>query len=104
MMQKRNSVILGGWSANRKSFERATRAKHRIAGKLNQNNVHRIILSLERLTAVHTYSDRLAIPENGRVQFVATKDIDWIEAEANYVRFHVGNRTSLHDREHPPYQ
>jgi DNA-binding LytR/AlgR family response regulator len=61
-------------------------------------------IELERLTAVHTYSDRLAIPENGRVQFVATKDIDWIEAEANYVRFRVGNRTSLHDREHPPYQ
>jgi two-component system LytT family response regulator len=29
---------------------------------------------------------------NGRVQFVATKDIDWIEAEGNYVRLHVGNR------------
>jgi two-component system LytT family response regulator len=26
------------------------------------------------------------------VLFVATKDIDWIEAEGNYVRLHVGKR------------
>jgi two-component system LytT family response regulator len=74
-------------------FERAlTRAKHRIAGQLNYDEVHRIISSLERLAAARTYPDRLAIPKNGRVLFVATKDIDWIEAEGNYVRLHVGNR------------
>jgi two-component system LytT family response regulator len=74
-------------------FERAlTRAQRRIAGELKHDEVHRIISSLERLTAVQTYQDRLAIPKNGRVQFVATKDIDWIEAEGNYVRLHVGKR------------
>jgi two-component system, LytTR family, response regulator len=74
-------------------FERAlTRAKQRIDGKLNQDDVHRIISSLERLAAAQTYPDRLAIPKNGRMSFVATKDIDWIEAEGNYVRLHVGNR------------
>lgn len=74
-------------------FERAlSRAEQRIGGKLNQNDVHRILSSLERLAALQTHSDRLAIPKNGRVQFVATKDIDWIEAEGNYVRLHVGNR------------
>jgi two-component system, LytTR family, response regulator len=74
-------------------FERAlTRAKQRIDGKLNQDDVHRIISRLERLAAAQTYPDRLAIPKNGRMSFVATKDIDWIEAEGNYVRLHVGNR------------
>jgi len=74
-------------------FERAlTRAQRRIAGELKHDEVHRIISSLERLAAVQTYPDRLAIPKNGRVEFVATKDIDWIEAEGNYVRLHVGNR------------
>ncbi len=74
-------------------FERAlTRAKQRIAGELKHDEVHRIISSLERLAAAQTYPDRLAIPKNGRVVFVATKDIDWIEAEGNYVRLHVGNR------------
>ena len=74
-------------------FERAlTRAKQRIAGRLNDDDAHRIISSLERFAAARTYPDRLAIPKNGRVLFVATKDIDWIEAEGNYVRLHVGNR------------
>ncbi len=74
-------------------FERAlTRAKRRIAGELKHDEVQRIISSLERLTAVHNYPERLAIPKNGRVQFVATKDIDWIEAEGNYARLHVGNQ------------
>ena len=74
-------------------FERAlTRAQRRLAGELKHDEVHRIISSLERIAAVQTYPDRLAIPKNGRVQFVATKDIDWIEAEGNYVRLHVGKR------------
>jgi two-component system LytT family response regulator len=74
-------------------FERAlTRAKHRIAGQFSREEVHRILSSLERLAAAPIYAERLSIPKNGRVLFVATKDIDWIEAEGNYVRLHVGNR------------
>jgi two-component system LytT family response regulator len=74
-------------------FERAlSRAKQRIAGKLDHGEVRRIISSLERLAAERKYPDRLAIPKNGRILFVATKDIDWIEAVGNYVRLHVGNR------------
>jgi two-component system, LytTR family, response regulator len=74
-------------------FERAlTRARQRIAVRLNDDDAHRIISSLERFVAARTYPGRLAIPKNGRVLFVATKDIDWIEAEGNYVRLHVGSR------------
>jgi two-component system LytT family response regulator len=74
-------------------FERAlARAKQRIAGKLDHDEVRRIISSLERLAAERKHLDRLAISKNGRILFVATKDIDWIEAEGNYVRLHVGNR------------
>jgi len=91
-------------------FERAfTRAQRRIAGELKHDEVHRLISSLERLALVQTYPDRLAIPQNGRVHFVATKDIDWIEAEGNYVRLHVGKRehefretlTSLEEKLNP---
>jgi len=74
-------------------FERAlARARNRIAGRLNDDEVNRIISSLEQLAAARTYPNRLAIPKDGRVVFVATKDIDWIEAEGNYVRLHLGNR------------
>jgi two-component system LytT family response regulator len=91
-------------------FQRAvTRAKRRIAGELKHDELHRIISSLDRLAAVQTYPDRLATPMNGRVQFVATKDIDWIEADGNYVRLHVGRRehefretlTSLEEKLNP---
>jgi len=47
---------------------------------------------LDRLAAAQTYPNGLAISKNGRVLFVATKDIDWVEAEGNYIRLHVGNR------------
>ncbi|HLM81742.1 MAG TPA: LytTR family DNA-binding domain-containing protein [Terriglobales bacterium] len=74
-------------------FERAlTRAKRRISGELKPDEAQRILSSLRQLAAAQTYPERLAIPKNGRVLFVATKDIDWIEAEGNYVRLHVGNR------------
>jgi two-component system, LytTR family, response regulator len=74
-------------------FERAlARAKQRIAGKLDHDEVRRILSSLERLAVERKHPDRLAIPKNGRILFVATKDIDWIEAEGNYVRLHAGNR------------
>jgi two-component system LytT family response regulator len=91
-------------------FERAlTRAQRRIAGEFKYDEAHRIISSLERLAAVQTYPDRLAIAKNGRVQFVATKDIDWIEADGNYARLHVGKRehefretlTSLEEKLNP---
>jgi two-component system, LytTR family, response regulator len=77
----------------RDRFERAlTRAKRRMAGELKHDQVRRILSSMERLAAVRTYPDRLAIPKNGRVQFIATKDVDWIEADGNYVCLHVGKR------------
>jgi two-component system, LytTR family, response regulator len=78
---------------SKERFERAlTRAQHRIAGQFNCHEVHRIISRLKRRTLARPYLDRLSIPKNGRVLFVATKDIDWVEAEGNYVRLHIGNR------------
>ena len=38
---------------------------------------------------------RLAIKGDGRVIFVRTADVDWIEAMDNYVRLHVGRDTHL---------
>ena len=74
-------------------FERAlARAKQRIAGKVDRDEVRRILAGLEQLAAAQKFTDRLSIPKNGRILFIPTKDIDWIEAEGNYVRLHVGSR------------
>jgi two-component system, LytTR family, response regulator len=39
--------------------------------------------------------DRLAIKVEGRILFVRIDDIDWVEAEDNHVRLHVGPRTHV---------
>ncbi|HXW92104.1 MAG TPA: LytTR family DNA-binding domain-containing protein [Terriglobales bacterium] len=69
-----------------------TRAKRRIAEKsqcdLNQN----IKAMLERLRG-NEYVEHLSVPQNGRIVLVRTKEIDWIEANGNYARLHVGVRT-----------
>jgi two-component system LytT family response regulator len=38
------------------------------------------------------YVRRLAVASGGRIVFVSVADIDWIEAEGNYARLHVGGR------------
>jgi two-component system, LytTR family, response regulator len=36
-------------------------------------------------------ADRIVFKENGRLLFVRTENIDWIEADGNYVRVHAGH-------------
>jgi len=38
---------------------------------------------------------RVVVKENGRLFFVRTADIDWVEASGNYVRLHVGAESHL---------
>jgi two-component system LytT family response regulator len=39
--------------------------------------------------------DRLVIKSSGRVFFLKTEEIDWIEAAGNYLRLHVGGQVHL---------
>jgi two-component system LytT family response regulator len=39
--------------------------------------------------------DRLVVKSGGRVFFLRTEDIDWIEAAGNYVRLHMGSESHL---------
>jgi two-component system LytT family response regulator len=39
------------------------------------------------------YLDRLAVKSGGRILFVRARDVDWIEADGNYVLVHVGKTT-----------
>jgi two-component system LytT family response regulator len=41
------------------------------------------------------HADRLTVKSDGRVYFVKTSDVDWVEAEGNYVRVHAGSSTHL---------
>ena len=39
--------------------------------------------------------DRLVVKSGGRVFFLRTEDLDWIEAAGNYVRLHLGEEAHL---------
>jgi two-component system LytT family response regulator len=41
------------------------------------------------------HADRLTVKTDGRVYFVKTSEVDWIQAEGNYVRVHAGAATHL---------
>jgi two-component system LytT family response regulator len=79
----------------RERFTRAlTRARERLAGKVN---VEQMRLALATLHGIQPapYLERLAATESGRIRFVSVDDIDWIEADGNYVRVHAGTRALL---------
>ena len=74
-------------------FEKAlARAKQRIADKSKGDVVRRLIAALEQIKRHDEYLDRLPVSENGRILFVNTEEIDWIEANGNYARLHAGPR------------
>ncbi len=47
------------------------------------------------LTAEQREKQRIVVKSSGRVFFVKVDDIDWIEAEGNYVRLHMGAQSHL---------
>jgi len=74
-------------------FARAlARAKERIAEKPNREATERLIALLGRIAARDETLERLAVAENGRILFVKTSEIDWIEADGNHARVHAGAR------------
>jgi two-component system LytT family response regulator len=54
-----------------------------------------ILTLLEEMRDRPQYLDRLVINTNDRVFVIRTEEIDWIEAEGNYVRIHFGKGSSL---------
>lgn len=81
---------------DRDRFEEAFhRAKDQIQ-RNRQNNISRNLSSLlQHMKSQHQYLERLAVKSAGRVFFLKIRDIDWIEAEGNYVRLHVGKQSHL---------
>ena len=69
------------------------RAKERIAPKQSEDAAQRVCAILEQVKRRAEYAEFLPVPENGRIVFVKTKEIDWIEAGGNYARLHTGSRT-----------
>ena len=71
------------------------RAKAQILRDREQNTNNQILELLEDLKTGHQYLERLVVKTGGRIYFVRTDEIDWIEAEGNYVSVHTGKKSHL---------
>jgi two-component system, LytTR family, response regulator len=61
-------------------------------GSVDKDRLRSLVASL---TAEQREKQRIVVKSSGRVFFVKVDDIDWIEAEGNYVRLHMGPQSHL---------
>ena len=71
------------------------RAKAQLLRDRNGGVDERILALLEELKSGKNYLERLVVKAAGRIYFVDASEIDWIEAEGNYVSVHSGKKTHL---------
>lgn len=81
---------------DRERFETALgRAKTHIRRTRSGDTDRRILALLEELKADQKHLERLVIKTGGRVIFLDLEEIDWIEAEGNYVNLHTEEKSHL---------
>jgi two-component system LytT family response regulator len=78
---------------------RIDRALHRVRDRVSHppgtRHIDPRLVSLLEELRDRRRSDRLVVKTGGRVVFLRTEDIDWVEASGNYVRLHVGGDAHL---------
>jgi len=82
--------LLKPFAADRLSRALA-RARDRCQGKQDRDAAQRLFSLLGSRYGAD-YAQRLTVACGGRIQFISVGDIDWIEADGNYARLHVGRR------------
>jgi two-component system LytT family response regulator len=77
-------------------FEEAlNRAKEQIHQDRDRSINHGLFALLEEMKSPPRYLERLVIKTSGRVFFLKTDEIDWIEAQGKYVSIHAGKDAHL---------
>ena len=56
---------------------------------------HQLSQLLEEINKKKDYMERIPVPAKGRFLFFNVRDLDWIEAEGNYLRLHGGATSHL---------
>jgi two-component system, LytTR family, response regulator len=81
---------------NRERLHRAvTHAREHIENKKRGNFDERLVSLIADLKSEKKYLERLVVKSVGRVFFLKTDEIDWIEAAGNYLKLHVGRESHL---------
>jgi two-component system, LytTR family, response regulator len=71
------------------------RARERIRQRQGGDIDSRLRSLLEQVHGDRGYLQRLVVPVGHRNVFIKAEDVDWIEADRNYIRLHVGDRSYL---------
>ena len=80
----------------RQRFQRALdRARDHLSRQRAGDLAKRLVAIVDELRPARPRAERLVVRSGARVVFVETRQIDWIEAEGNYVRLHVGDESHL---------
>ncbi|HVF89838.1 MAG TPA: LytTR family DNA-binding domain-containing protein [Blastocatellia bacterium] len=81
---------------DRERFTRAIeRGKQHVLKERNSSLNDRVLAVLNEIKNKPEYLERLVIRTNGHIFFIKTEEIDWLEAEGNYVRLHSGKESYL---------
>jgi two-component system, LytTR family, response regulator len=81
---------------DRERLEKAlNRAKTQIQRDQSKEMSQKIFTMLEELKGRSAYLERVVIKTEGHVFFLKTEEVDWIEAEGNYVCLHSGKKSHL---------
>ena len=80
-------------------YDRLHQTVQRARAELDQSDGEsqqsRLLALLEEMQGRSQNWDRLAVRDARRVTFFKPEEIDWIEAEGNYLRLHVGKKSYL---------
>lgn len=71
------------------------RAKTQIRSRRPDEFQQRVLSMMEGLRTAARGLERLIVKTGGQLVFLKTEEVDWIQAEGNYVRLHVGTASHL---------
>jgi len=81
---------------DRERFLRAlARARKQIPSASREEDFQARLLSLLQHVTKNPFLERLVIKSAGRISFLKTDEVDWIEAAGNYVRLHVARESHM---------
>lgn len=81
---------------NKERFHIAvTRAREHIEGRRRGDLDERLVSLIEGIGNEKKYLERLVVKSVGRVFFLKTEEIDYIEAAGNYLKLHVGRDSHM---------
>jgi two-component system, LytTR family, response regulator len=77
-------------------FQKALdRARDHLSRQRAGDLARRLVALVEEVRPARPRAERLMVRSGARVVFVEVRNVDWVEAEGNYVRLHVGEESHL---------